>query len=117
MPLTALFILFDLTVHNPTHPESQSNLTLLESVAGYFSALEYATGGYFPASMLVEFATIARSFVRRSLQANAENTNTSEAGLSRDASAETDLSRSEGMTSAYAPLNVRSYPDDKLEQN
>ena len=105
MPLTALFILFDLTIHNPTHPETRGNLTLLESVTGYFSAPEYATGGYFPASMLVEFATIARTFVHRSLQADAENTG---GGFTRTARAETGSSRSDSMASDYAPLDVRS---------
>ncbi|KAL2012373.1 hypothetical protein VTN00DRAFT_5091 [Thermoascus crustaceus] len=64
MPLTALFILFDLVVHNPTHRETRSNLALLDVVAGYFSRLEYATGGSIPSSLLSDFAHIARQFVR-----------------------------------------------------
>ncbi|KAL1999955.1 hypothetical protein VTN02DRAFT_3740 [Thermoascus thermophilus] len=64
MPLTALFILFDLVVHNPTHRETRGNLALLDVVAGYFSRLEYATGGSIPSSLLSDFAHIARQFVR-----------------------------------------------------
>ncbi|KAE8376124.1 hypothetical protein BDV26DRAFT_282875 [Aspergillus bertholletiae] len=62
MPFTALFILFDLIIHDPIHEDARSNLVLLESVAGYFSALEYATSGYLPGSMLIQFASIARAF-------------------------------------------------------
>ncbi|BAE56729.1 unnamed protein product [Aspergillus oryzae RIB40] len=64
LPLSALFILFDLVIHNPTHPETASNLALLEVAGGHFSRLEYATGGSLPSSVLAEFAYIARTFVR-----------------------------------------------------
>lgn len=64
MPLSALFILFDFVVHNPFHPETNTNLALLDVAAGYFSRLEYATGGSLPASLLSDFAHIARQFVR-----------------------------------------------------
>ncbi|KAE8322652.1 hypothetical protein BDV39DRAFT_196558 [Aspergillus sergii] len=64
LPLSALFILFDLVMHNPTHPETASNLALLEVAGGHFSRLEYATGGSLPSSVLAEFAYIARTFVR-----------------------------------------------------
>ncbi|KAB8263595.1 hypothetical protein BDV32DRAFT_161759 [Aspergillus pseudonomiae] len=64
LPLSALFILFDLVIHNPTHPETASNLALLEVAGGHFSRLEYATGGSLPSSVLAEFAYIARNFVR-----------------------------------------------------
>ncbi|KAH8693915.1 hypothetical protein BGW36DRAFT_212562 [Talaromyces proteolyticus] len=67
MPLSALFVLFDLIIHNPTHKETQGNLALLESAAGYFSSLEYATKGSFPSSMLAKFAYISRSFVDNSI--------------------------------------------------
>ncbi|CEJ61020.1 hypothetical protein PMG11_09566 [Penicillium brasilianum] len=62
MPMTALFILFDFVIHNPTHVDAGSSLVLLESATGYFCALEYATGGYLPGSMLMRFASIARKF-------------------------------------------------------
>ncbi|KIX02714.1 uncharacterized protein Z518_08656 [Rhinocladiella mackenziei CBS 650.93] len=64
MPLSALFILFDLVVHNPTHTETRNNLALLDVAAGHFSRLEYATGGSLPSSQLSEFAYIARQYVR-----------------------------------------------------
>ncbi|KKK17221.1 hypothetical protein AOCH_004670 [Aspergillus ochraceoroseus] len=75
MPLSALFILFDLVIHNPTHKETPGNLSLLEASAGYFSSLEYATKGFFPSSMFMEFAYIGRSFVRKSVSSVQEQTN------------------------------------------
>lgn len=63
MPLSALFILFDFVVHNPTHSETKSNLSLLGVVAGYFCRLEYASRGSLPSSLLSEFAAIARQYV------------------------------------------------------
>lgn len=63
MPLSALFILFDFVVHNPTHPETKSNLSLLGIVAGYFCRLEYASRGSLPSSLLSNFAGIARQYV------------------------------------------------------
>ncbi|KAH8689526.1 fungal-specific transcription factor domain-containing protein [Talaromyces proteolyticus] len=64
IPLSALFILFDFVVHNPSHPETSTNLALLDVAGGYFSRLEYATGGSLPSSLLSDFAHIARQFVR-----------------------------------------------------
>ncbi|KAJ5477402.1 hypothetical protein N7539_007546 [Penicillium diatomitis] len=64
LPLAALFILFDFIVHNPTHPETRDNLSLLDVVAGHFSLLDYKSGGFLPASLLTEFAQIARQYVR-----------------------------------------------------
>lgn len=64
IPLSALFILFDFVVHNPFHPETGTNLALLSVAAGYFSRLEYATGGSVPSGMVSDFADIARQFVR-----------------------------------------------------
>lgn len=64
IPLSALFILFDFVVHNPTHPETGTNLALLDVAAGYFSRLEYATGGSLPSSLLSDFSHIARQYVR-----------------------------------------------------
>ncbi|KAI9834090.1 MAG: hypothetical protein M1819_003375 [Sarea resinae] len=64
MPLSALFILFDLVVHNPTHPETNNNLALLDVASGHFSRLEYASSGSLPGSLVAEFAHIARQYVR-----------------------------------------------------
>lgn len=64
MPISALFILFDLVIHNPTHPETNNNLALLDVASGHFSRIEYATSGTLPGSLVSEFAHIARDFVR-----------------------------------------------------
>ncbi|KAH8645936.1 fungal-specific transcription factor domain-containing protein [Tricladium varicosporioides] len=66
MPLSALFILFDFVVHNPAHPETKSNISLLGVVAGYFCRLEYASSGSLPTSLLSDFAHIARQYVQDS---------------------------------------------------
>ncbi|KAJ5817409.1 fungal-specific transcription factor domain-containing protein [Penicillium robsamsonii] len=66
LPLAALFILFDFVVHNPTHPETRNNLSLLDVAAGHFSLLDYKSGGFLPASLLTEFAHIARQYVKDS---------------------------------------------------
>ena len=63
-PLAALFILFDLVVHNPAHPETELNLSLLDMAAGYFSRFDYATNGAVPAALLSGFAHIANQFVK-----------------------------------------------------
>ncbi|KAF2179589.1 hypothetical protein K469DRAFT_730588 [Zopfia rhizophila CBS 207.26] len=62
MPLAALFILFDFVVHNPTHPETRACLAYLDIAAGYFSRLEFASGGSCPSSLLSEFTYIARQY-------------------------------------------------------
>jgi hypothetical protein len=57
-----MFILFDFVVHNPSHPETNTNLALLDVAAGHFSKLEYASDGSVPGSLFSEFARIARQF-------------------------------------------------------
>lgn len=64
MPLSALFIIFDLVVHNPTHPETNNNLALLDVASGHFSRVEYESRGTLPGSLVAEFAHIAREYVR-----------------------------------------------------
>ncbi|OJZ82293.1 hypothetical protein ASPFODRAFT_64327 [Aspergillus luchuensis CBS 106.47] len=64
LPLGALFILFDFVIHNPMHPETLNNLSLLDVAAGHFSLLEYKSGGFVPASLLTEFAHIARQYIK-----------------------------------------------------
>ena len=64
MPLSASFILFDLVVHNPSHQETKKNLSLLGVAAGYFSRLEYASGGSVPSSPFSDFVQIAGHYVR-----------------------------------------------------
>ncbi|GKT51912.1 uncharacterized protein ColSpa_12093 [Colletotrichum spaethianum] len=65
MPLSSIFILFDFVIHNPTHPDTAKNLSLLDVAVGHFSLLEYASGGSFPTSHMTEFAQMARDFVRK----------------------------------------------------
>ncbi|KAE8394952.1 hypothetical protein BDV23DRAFT_178941 [Aspergillus alliaceus] len=64
LPLAALFILFNFVIHNPTHPETRNNLSLLDVAAGHFSLFDYKSGGFIPASLLTEFAHIARQYVK-----------------------------------------------------
>jgi hypothetical protein len=64
MPISALFILFELVVHNPNHPETDSNLALLDVASGHFSRLEYESNGSLPGSLIAEFAHLARQHVR-----------------------------------------------------
>lgn len=46
------------------HPETLNNLSLLDVAAGHFSLLEYKSGGFVPASLLTEFAHIARQYIK-----------------------------------------------------
>ncbi|KAM0635667.1 hypothetical protein ACHAPW_001332 [Verticillium nonalfalfae] len=62
MPLTALFILFDFIIHNPLHRETRANLTLLDTIAGYFSMIDFASKGALPGRVIPEFAQIAREY-------------------------------------------------------
>ncbi|KIW29434.1 hypothetical protein, variant [Cladophialophora immunda] len=64
IPVAALFVLFDLIIHNPKHPETGSNLALLHVASGHFSRIEYASGGSLPGSMVSEFAFIASEYVK-----------------------------------------------------
>ncbi|KAK1675587.1 hypothetical protein BDP55DRAFT_664569 [Colletotrichum godetiae] len=63
IPITALFVLFDLVIHDPRQPDTGTNLALLDMVAGHFSRIEYASGGTVPGSLIAEFAKIARDYV------------------------------------------------------
>lgn len=65
MPVMALFILFDIVIHDPKHPENPSNLALLDVGAGHFSRMEYASGSSLPGSLIAEFASIAREYVHK----------------------------------------------------
>ncbi|KAF2009635.1 hypothetical protein BU24DRAFT_428537 [Aaosphaeria arxii CBS 175.79] len=65
IPLSALFILFDFVVHNPTHTETSRNLSLLGVLVGYFSRLELASCGSIPTALLFDFVQIAREYVQK----------------------------------------------------
>ncbi|KAL4942604.1 fungal-specific transcription factor domain-containing protein [Aspergillus oleicola] len=62
-PLSALVILFDLIVQNPTHPETSLNLALLDIASGHFSRIEYASKGVLPGSLISAFAHLARQYI------------------------------------------------------
>ncbi|KAL4795096.1 fungal-specific transcription factor domain-containing protein [Aspergillus venezuelensis] len=62
-PLSALIILFDLIVQNPTHPETSLNLALLDIASGHFSRIEYASKGVLPGSLISAFAHLARQYI------------------------------------------------------
>ncbi|OAX81013.1 hypothetical protein ACJ72_04649 [Emergomyces africanus] len=62
LPVSATFILFDLIIHNPFHRESRTNLSLLDSAAGYFALMGIASGNALPGSIMPEFTHIAREY-------------------------------------------------------
>ena len=64
MPLAAMFILFELLVHDdPTCTDIKHNLFSLDKAVGYFSRLDYDSGCSFRGSMFSEFILFARLFV------------------------------------------------------
>lgn len=105
MPLSALFILFDFVVHNPNHRETRSNLALLDVAAGYFSRLEYATGGSLPSSLLSDFAHIARHFVR---DVQSRNSNSSQGATTQTAESalQTNAINNANNPSAFIPVRL-----------
>ncbi|KAH0439637.1 fungal specific transcription factor domain-containing protein [Colletotrichum camelliae] len=89
IPITALFVLFDIVVHDPRQPEVASNLALLDMAAGHFSRIEYASGGTLPGSLIAEFAKIARDYVNEIQHGDIRIS-----GLGRSSTATQDLSTS-----------------------
>ncbi|KAF2463578.1 uncharacterized protein BDR25DRAFT_297660 [Lindgomyces ingoldianus] len=73
VPLTALFVLFDLVIDNPSHSDTAANLALLDIGSGHFSRIEYASQGTLPGSILSEFAHIARCYVREKTQPQSDS--------------------------------------------
>lgn len=79
MPMSALFILFDFVMQNPSHEETRDNMALLDVATGYFSHLEYTSKGVLPGSVFSEFSQIAREFCRQAqLNSNQHNDDTIE---------------------------------------
>ncbi|CAI0645737.1 unnamed protein product [Colletotrichum noveboracense] len=89
IPITALFVLFDIVVHDPRQPEVASNLALLDMAAGHFSRIEYASGGTLPGSLIAEFAKIARDYVNEIQHGDIRIS-----GLARSSTATQDLGTS-----------------------
>ncbi|RTE80194.1 hypothetical protein BHE90_005287 [Fusarium euwallaceae] len=66
IPICALFVLFDQVINDPKHPDTRSNLALLDIAGGHFSRIEFASEGSLPGSLIAEFAYIAREYVNES---------------------------------------------------
>ncbi|CAG9984020.1 unnamed protein product [Clonostachys byssicola] len=73
LPLAGVFILFDFVIHNPYHRESRTNLSLLDSAAGYFSLVSLASDRAMPSTIMSEFAEIAREYYWKSQQAKLQS--------------------------------------------
>ncbi|EFQ96656.1 hypothetical protein MGYG_08579 [Nannizzia gypsea CBS 118893] len=65
MPMSAMFVLFDLVVCYPRHSETNKNLALLDQAAEYFTRLEMISKGILPGRNIAEFTTIARHYIRK----------------------------------------------------
>lgn len=65
MPLTALFVLFDFVIHNPTHNETESDMAYLDQAVGHFVLLDSASNGELPGGIVSGFAEIARRHVAK----------------------------------------------------
>lgn len=77
-PMSASFIIFDFIVHNPTHPDTKCNLSLLGVAAGYFFQLEYVSGGAIPTSPLSDMAAMGRDYIRQMGSGSASETTVSD---------------------------------------
>ncbi|KAJ5727696.1 hypothetical protein N7493_005516 [Penicillium malachiteum] len=64
VPLSAIFILFDFVIHNPSHTETKSNIALLGVGAGYFCGVEFSWDGRLQFSLLSDLAQIARDYIQ-----------------------------------------------------
>ncbi|OAL43938.1 hypothetical protein IQ07DRAFT_649727 [Pyrenochaeta sp. DS3sAY3a] len=91
VPTVAVFILFDFTVHNPCHPETDRNLALLNVAAGYFARVNIHLGPKNSSRHLIELINIASAFAIGSqrmqhgnpLEAESSNTAANDAGVSQ----------------------------------
>lgn len=64
-PVVAMFILFELVVFNPYHPETPRNQAFLHIIAGYWVRLDVISDGQIAGQLLAEFASIARDSLSR----------------------------------------------------
>ncbi|KAG8158214.1 hypothetical protein KVR01_011975 [Diaporthe batatas] len=65
IPVAALLVVFDVVISHPRHPETNTNLALLDVGGGHFSRIEYASAGWLPGSLLTQFSQIAREYVNK----------------------------------------------------
>jgi hypothetical protein len=63
--MASLLVIFDVVISYPKHPETSTNLALLDVGGGHFSRIEYASAGWLPGSLLTQFSQIAREYVSR----------------------------------------------------
>lgn len=103
MPLVAMFILFDFVIHNPTHPETRSNLVLLQVGSGYLSMVEYESKGSLPGSLVAEFAHIAEEYVQQ-----VSKTGSSGAPPTEKAELKHPISEVDQASAAVSQLDVNS---------
>ena len=63
MTLSAMFILFDFVVHNPTHDETAANLRSMDVGSAYFRIVDQNSDGVIiPGDIMGEFTRIAREY-------------------------------------------------------
>jgi hypothetical protein len=70
MSLASMFILFESILHDPTNAESKTNMFFLDMAAGFFSRLEYDSGGSLRGSLFSEFTFLAREFLHKEQELN-----------------------------------------------
>lgn len=63
--MASLLVVFDVVISYPKHPETSTNLALLDVGGGHFSRIEYASAGWLPGSLLTQLSQIAREYVSR----------------------------------------------------
>jgi len=63
--VASLLVIFDVVISYPKHPDTSTNLALLDVGGGHFSRIEYASAGWLPGSLLTQFSQIAREYVSR----------------------------------------------------
>ncbi|KAJ5820638.1 hypothetical protein N7474_006229 [Penicillium riverlandense] len=69
MPMVAVFILFELVIHNPVHRETTTNLTYLDFASGYFARMQTTQGADKDISIaMTQLIRLARDFVPLSFQ-------------------------------------------------
>lgn len=65
MPMVAVFILFELVIHNPGHSETTTNLTYLDLAAGYFARMQMTQGADRDISIsMTQLIRLARDFAQ-----------------------------------------------------
>ncbi|RAO65909.1 uncharacterized protein BHQ10_001921 [Talaromyces amestolkiae] len=69
MPMVAVFILFELVIHNPVHRETTNNLIYLDLASGYFARMQMTQGADRDLSIsMTQLIQLARDFVQQSRQ-------------------------------------------------